>query len=179
MALTRTKKAQLTKDLAEKWKQASSILFANYSGLSVASISRLRRQLKEGDAEMKVTKKTLLRLAAKSLNNPFPEERDLPGPVACIFNYADPLSGARIAFAFGKEHPQVQIIGAVFEGNILAGSAAISLAKIPPRLTLLASFASLCRTPLQQFASVCNSPLQSFAIALQERSKKLPSPQTS
>lgn len=174
MALTRTKKAQLTKDLAEKWKKASSILFANYIGLSVANISRLRCQLKNVDAEMKVAKKTLLRLAAESLKNPFPKENDLPGPIACIFNYADPLSGARIAFAFGKEHPQVQLIGAIFEGNILTGPAAVSLAQIPPRLTLLASFAGLCQAPIQQFASVCSSPLQSFAIALQERTKQLP-----
>lgn len=179
MALTRTEKAQLTQDLTEKWKQASSILFANYNGLSVANISRLRCQLKKVDAEMKVAKKTLLRLAAQSLKNPFPAERDLPGPVACIFNYADPLSGARVAFAFGKEHPQVQLIGAIFEGNIFAGPAAVSLAQIPPRLTLFQMFAGLCQTPLQEFTSVCSSPLQSFAIALQERAKKLPTSTTS
>lgn len=175
MAITRTQKAQLTKDLTEKWKKASAVLFAQYSGLSVANISRLRCQLKQADAEMKVAKKTLLRLAAASLKHPFPEETDLPGPIACIFNYADPLSGARIAFAFGKDHPQVRLVGAIFEGNVLSGPAAVSLAQIPPRLTLLASFANLCRAPLQQCASVCSSPLQSFAIALQEHAKKLPS----
>ncbi|MBI1934421.1 50S ribosomal protein L10 [Candidatus Peregrinibacteria bacterium] len=173
MALTRTKKAELTQDLTEKWQRASSILFTNYIGLSVTSISRLRRELRGVDAEMKVAKKTLLRRAAESLKNPFPEEQDLPGPVACIFNYTDPLSGARVAFAFGKEHPQVRLIGAIFEGKVLTGSAAVSLAQIPPRPTLLQIFASLCQTPLQQFAAVCGSPLQSFAIALQERIKQL------
>lgn len=176
MAITRTAKAELVKDLAEKWKRASSVLFAHYIGLSVANISRLRQQLKAADAEMKVAKKTLIRRAAEALSNPFPEEKDLPGPVACIFNYADPLSGARVAFAFGKEHPQVQIVGVIFEGSIVTGTAAVSLAQIPPRLALLSAFASLCSTPLQQFASICNSPLRSFALALQERAKQLPSP---
>lgn len=175
MALTRTEKAQCMKDLTVKWKQATSILFAHYIGLSVANISRLRQQLKAADAEMKVAKKTLIRRAAEALSNPFPEEKDLPGPVACIFNYADPLSGARVAFAFGKEHPQVQIVGVLFEGSIITGAAAVSLAQIPPRLALLSAFASLCSAPLQQFASVCNSPLRSFALALQERAKQLPS----
>ncbi|OGJ57472.1 50S ribosomal protein L10 [Candidatus Peribacteria bacterium RIFCSPLOWO2_12_FULL_55_15] len=177
MALTRAEKARLTQDLTEKWKQASSIIFANYSGLSVANISRLRCQLKKVDAEMKVAKKTLLRRAAENLKNPFPEESDLPGPVACIFNYADPLSGARVAFAFGKEHRQFQLIGSIFEGNIFAGPATVSIAQIPPRFTLLQIFAGLCQAPLQQFASICSSPLQSFAIALQERAKQL-SPST-
>lgn len=175
MAITRTAKAELVKDLAEKWKRASSVLFAHYIGLSVASISQLRRQLKAADAEMKVAKKTLLRRAAEALKNPFPEEKDLPGPVACIFNYADPLSGARVAFAFGKEHPQVRLVGAILEGNIVTGTAAVALAQIPPRPVLLAAFASICSAPLQQFASVCNSPLRSFALALQERAKQLPS----
>jgi len=174
MALTRTKKAELTQDLTEKWKRASSILFTHYIGLSVASISQLRQQLKTADAEMKVAKKTLLRRAAEALSNPFPEEKDLPGPIACIFNYADPLSGARVAFTFGKNHPQVRLVGAIFEGKVLTESAAVSLAQIPPRHALLQIFASLCQTPIQQFISVCNSPLQSFAIALQERAKKLP-----
>lgn len=175
MAITRTEKAQLTKDLAEKWKRASSVLFAHYIGLSVTNISRLRRQLKGADAEMKVVKKTLLRLAAKSLGSPCPDEKDLPGPVACIFNYADPVSGARVTFAFGKEHPQVRLIGALFEGSLLSDSAAVSLAQIPPRLTLLTHFACLVQAPLQHFAAICSAPLRSFAVALQERAKQLPS----
>lgn len=174
MAITRTEKAQCTKDLADKWKRASSILFANYIGLSVTNISRLRCQLKTVDAEMKVAKKTLLRRAAEALKNPFPEEKDLPGPIACIFNYDDPLSGARVAFAFGREHPQVQLVGAIFEGNLLTGSAAVALAQIPPRLALLSTFAGLCSAPLQQFASACSTPLRGFALALRERAKQLP-----
>lgn len=174
MAISRAAKATLVKDIAEKWQRASSVLFAHYIGLSVANISRLRQKLKTEDAEMKVAKKTLLRRAAESLRSPFPEEKELAGPVACIFNYTDPLAGARVAFAFGKEHPQVRLVGAVFEGNVVTGAAAVALAQIPPRHILLSTFVGLCSAPLQQFATTCASPLRAFALALQERAKQLP-----
>lgn len=174
MALTRTEKTQLMHDVIEKWQRASSVLFAHFIGLSVANISRLRQQLKGADAEMKVVKKTLLRIATKNIGSPCPDEKDLQGPVACIFNYTDPLAGARITFAFGKDHPQVQLIGALFEGGLLSRSAAVALAQIPPRQTLLASFAGLCSSPLRSFAALCSAPLRSFAVALQERARLLP-----
>ena len=59
MALTRDqKKAQIT-DLTTKFKEARSVVFAHYIGLTVVDATDLRRKLRERNAEMKVAKKTL------------------------------------------------------------------------------------------------------------------------
>lgn len=172
MAISRTQKEEQLTELKEKMQNASSVVFAHYIGLSVGEVSDLRSKLRDAKAEMKVAKKTLMRLAGKDLQ--FPELSDdvMEGPVACIFSYEDPLSGAQVAFKFAKDHKQVELIGGVYEGSILTKEEAVALAKMPNRETLLAMFASMMRAPLQNFASACGSPMSSFARGLREMAEK-------
>ena len=65
MALTRTQKSAQLKELKDKMKSSQSVVFTNYIGLKVSEVSELRRKLKAAGAEMKVAKKTLMRIAAK------------------------------------------------------------------------------------------------------------------
>jgi large subunit ribosomal protein L10 len=165
MALNKAQKtAQLT-ELKDKLGKSQSVIFAHYIGMTVSDVSDLRAQLKKEKSEMKVAKKTLMQLAAKELNMPEISDEALNGPVACIFSYEDPLSGAQIAFKFAKTHPQVELIGGVFEGKILTKEEAVRLAKIPGKLQLLG-----------MFAAMINSPLSSFARGLSELAKQKEAP---
>src|SRR3989344_541436 len=65
MAVTREEKAVQLADLKEKFSKASSVIFAHYIGMTVAQVSNLRKKLREGNAEMKVAKKTLMSIATK------------------------------------------------------------------------------------------------------------------
>ena len=172
MAVTRAEKVVLLQELTDKLKQSSSVMFAHYIGMNVTDVSELRRKLKESKAEMKVAKKTLMRLATKDAGLPEVHEDTLDGPVACIFSFDDPLTGAQVAFAFAKTHPQVKLIGGIFEGKVMSADQALAFAKIPGRKQLLAIFMCMLRTPLQQFASLCGSPLQQFARSVDELAKQ-------
>lgn len=172
MAVTRAEKAVQLQELKDSMSKSKSVLFAHYIGMTVADVSALRRKLRGSKAEMKVAKKTLMRIAAKENGLPEVAEGMLDGPVACIFSFDDPLTGAQIAFAFAKDHPQVKLIGGIFEGKILSKEEAIAFAKIPGRQQLLTMFAIMVRSPLQNFASICGSPLNAFARSLSEVAKK-------
>ncbi|MBU2214056.1 MAG: 50S ribosomal protein L10 [Patescibacteria group bacterium] len=172
MALTRKQKEAQVKDLTDKFKSAQSVMFAHYIGLTVAEVSELRAKLKEQDSEMQVAKKTLLKIAAKEAGMPEIDADVITGPVSCIFSTLDPLSGAQIAFKFGKTHNQVQILGGIFDGKILTKNEAIELAKMPGRTELLAIFATMIQSPLVTFAGMCSSPLSGFARAVSEIAKK-------
>jgi large subunit ribosomal protein L10 len=165
MAVSRAQKVQLLADLKDKMSKAQSIMFAHYIGMTVSNVSDLRAKLKEGKAEMKVAKKTLMQIAAKDLNLPELSDEVLEGPVACILSYEDPLSGAQIAFKFSKANPQVELIGGVFEGKLLTKEEAVAIAKIPGKQQLLG-----------MFAGMINTPLISFAIALKEIAKQKEQP---
>lgn len=172
MALTKDQKQAQVKDLTQKLKDSESVMFAHYIGMSVLEVSELRNKLKESEAEMKVAKKTLMKIAAKDSGLPELSDDAVEGPVACIFSFADPLSGAQVAFKFAKDHPQVELIGGVFEGKLLSKEEAIELAKMPSRDQLLAMFATMIRSPLVNFAGICSSPLSGFARALSEMADK-------
>ena len=174
MAVTRDQKSAQLKELKTKMKSAQSVVFANYIGLTVAEVSELRRKLKTAGAEMKVAKKTLMRLAAKEEGLPVPEESALSGAVACIFSVNDPIVGPQVAHAFAKDHKQVQILGGFFEGKLLSKADAMTLATIPGRQVLLATFAGMLQSPLRSFASIISQPLTGFARALSEKAKTMP-----
>ncbi len=172
MALSKAEKATQLAELKDKMGKAQSVVFAHYIGMTVSDVSDLRRKLKEGKAEMKVAKKTLMQIAAKDLGLPEIQDDSIDGAVACIFSYEDPITGAQIAFKFAKDHPQVALIGGVFDGKLLSKAEALSLAKMPSRLVLLATFMRMVRSPLNSFASQISSPLTGFARIVDELSKK-------
>lgn len=165
MALTKDQKTAQLNELKDKMQKSQSVMFAQYIGMNVADVSDFRAQLKKSDAEMKVAKKTLMQIAAKELKLPELEDKLLDGAVACIFSFADPLTGAQIAFKFGKTHPQVQLIGGIFEGKLMSKEEAVRLAKIPGKQQLLG-----------MFAAMLNSPLSSFARGLSELAKQKEAP---
>lgn len=172
MAVTRAQKEATLTELKEKMNKAESMMFAQYIGLKVSEVGELRQKLREANAEMKVAKKTLMRLATKDAGLPEISEKNLEGPVACIFSFADPLSGAQVAFKFAKDHAQVKLIGGIYDGKLLTQEEAVAMAKMPGRQELLAIFASMLRSPLTSFASMSSSPLSGFARGLAELAKK-------
>ena len=165
MALTKAQKTEQLQELKKKMQDSKSIMFAHYIGMTVADVSDFRSKLREKQSEMKVAKKTLMQIAAKELQMPEMSDDLMDGPVACIFSYDDPLTGAQIAFKFGKDHPQVELIGGVFEGKLMSKEETLRLAKIPGKQQLLG-----------MFAAMCNGPLSSFARALSEIAKQKESP---
>ena len=152
MAVTKQQKAEILTELKDKMSKAKSIMFAHYIGMTVSDVSELRSTLKKGNAEMKVAKKNLMRIAAKESNLPEPPDEQLDGPVACIFSFEDPLTGGQIAFKFAKTHKQVELIGGIWEGKLISKEEAVAIAQIPGREALLGMFMAMCQGPLSSFA---------------------------
>ncbi|MSR67392.1 50S ribosomal protein L10 [Candidatus Peribacteria bacterium] len=171
MALSRSQKALQITELKDKMSKASSVIFTQYLGLTVADITKLRSALRKEHAEMQVAKKSLIQLAAKEAKAPEITDEMLPGGIACIFSMKEPTAGANVAYIFGKTHPPIKLIGGIFSGKILSQTEANDLATIPSKQILLATFASMCMSPLVSFASACSSPLTGFARLLSEIAK--------
>lgn len=172
MALSRDAKVSQVNDLTQKFQKATSVVFTHYLGLTVADVSALRRSLKEKNAEMKVAKKTLIQLAAKHAGLPELSDEAIPGGIACIFSFGDPIAGAQATFNFGKENKAIKLVSGLFDGKVLSERETVEFASLPTRDVLLATFMSMVRSPISSFASMCSSPLRGFAMAVQEVAKK-------
>lgn len=172
MALTKDQKTAQVKDIRSDLKRAKSLVWMQYRGLSVADISDLRRRMMEKDASMRVAKKTLFHIASKEEGYPEVSEESMEGPIAFIFSFEDEVSGAKVAFEFGKDHKEVRLLGGVMEGRVLSASDAEELAKLLSREDMLGKVVGMMQSPLSGFAIMCGSPLRSFVIAVGELAKK-------
>ena len=65
---TKQQKETLVKELVERLAKTKAAVFADYTGLSVAKLTELRRKLLAQSGELKVAKKTLIDLTFKPVS---------------------------------------------------------------------------------------------------------------
>lgn len=143
----RPEKVAAVAAFSEKLSNAKSVFLTDYSGLSVAEISELRKKFRESQAEYFVVKNTLARLSAKDAG----KESILPyleGPIAVAISYEDPASPARVLADFLKNHPKPEVKACLIEDDILPGSEAAEIAKWATREELLAKVVGSLNAPI-------------------------------
>ncbi|MBI2038495.1 MAG: 50S ribosomal protein L10 [Candidatus Nealsonbacteria bacterium] len=151
--LSKDKKAEILKDLKNKVAKQKAMVFVDFTGLKVKDISRLRKELKKNQNEMKVAKKTLVNLALKDKNLEIAKDK-LAGEVALIFGYNDEVSPARTVYQFSKTNPALKILGGFLENKFKEIEEIIALAQLPSREELLARLVGGIASPMSGFVSV-------------------------
>ncbi|MBT4385176.1 50S ribosomal protein L10 [Candidatus Peregrinibacteria bacterium] len=173
MAITKQKKEEILKELIEKFKDAQSVAFGQYSGMTVTELSDMRNKMREAGVEFKVAKKTLFKLAAKEHGLELPDEI-LEGTVGAAFSYDDLVSGPRLLKSTSKEVEVVKLLGGVMDGKVLSITQMGELADLPSKETLLTKFALMMRAPLQSFYGAIQAPTSGLARAFSEYAKMQP-----
>lgn len=145
-------KQGVVSEIADKFKNSSSTVVAEYRGLSVAEITELRRSLRSEGVEMKVYKNTLASRAADEAG--YGDLKDsLTGPNAMAFG-ADETAAARILAKFAKDHKALVLKGGIVEGKVLDAEGVMALAKLPNREGMLSMLLSVLTAPVASFARV-------------------------
>src|SRR3989344_3761643 len=104
MALTKEKKQQSLADIKANIAKQKSVIFADFSKVNSADLFRLRKTLKEAGCNLKVGKKTLIRIAFGQSGISFWNvmKKSIPGQLALVFGIEDEIAPARIANQFAK-----------------------------------------------------------------------------
>ncbi len=160
MAITRAKKGEVLDKLKSAFKDAASVIFVNFKGLTVGNTTQMRSTLKKEGVSYTVAKKTLTK---KALNEQgyTGEMPELPGELSVAWG-TDAVAPAREVYNFQKKFPEnLTILGGIFEGKFMTKSEIEGIAKIPSMQMLRG-----------MFVNIVNSPIQRFAIALNEVAKK-------
>lgn len=155
MALTKDKKQSTVAAFKDMLKDAQSIAFVQFKGLTVKDATTLRRALRAAGVSYKVGKKTLLKrvLADMGITGDLPS---LEGEIAVAAS-ADALAPAREVYEFQKGHKeQVALVGGIFEGVYKDQATMVALATIPSREVLLSQIAFLLKSPMQRLAIAVN-----------------------
>lgn len=160
MAITRAKKEEIVGEIENAIRDAGSLAFVSFKGLTVAETSTMRRALRALGLRYVVAKKTLAKRAFMSAGYEG-EVPELPGEFAFVYG-ADQVAPAREVNEFVKKNKdKLSIVGGVFENRFMNASEMRSIATIPSLQTLHA-----------QFVMLINSPIQRFAMAVNEIAKK-------
>ena len=140
--------------LSAKIKEATSVVFVDYKGITVAQDTDLRKQFREAGVEYSVVKNTLTRFAAKENGYDFDEV--LNGTTAMASTTGDPIAPARIVCEFAKKNKlkTLNIKGGIVEGSVLSADQLNGFGELPSKNALVASVLGTFLAPISSLAFV-------------------------
>ena len=147
-------KKAVVEALSGKIKEATSIVFVDYKGISVAQDTELRKQFREAGVEYSVVKNTLTRFAAKENGYDFDEV--LNGTTAMASTTGDPIAPARIVCEYAKKNKGVSLAikGGIVEGSVLSAAQLNGFGELPSKNALVASVLGTFLAPISSLAFV-------------------------
>jgi large subunit ribosomal protein L10 len=160
-------KVELVSELRELVGQTKAAILTDYRGLSVAELTDLRKKLREVDAEYRVVKNTLFKLAAGD-SMPISEMSEhLSGPTAIGFAKSDPVAVAKILLDYARDHKAMSVKAGVMDGRVLSPAQVEALSKTPPRDVLLSMMLGSLQSPISGFVGTLSGILSNFVFTLQ------------
>jgi large subunit ribosomal protein L10 len=166
MAITREAKEQAVATLTDELGRIKLAVLTDYRGLTVAEISELRSNLRAEGMSYKVTKNTLLRIAAGNAMADLDASK-FTGPMAIAMGYDDEVAPARVIFQYAREHQALEIVGAITsDGQLLTAAEVKALAMLPSREQLVAQVVGTIAAPLSGFVGVLGGNVRSIVQVL-------------
>ena len=147
-------KKAVVEALTGKIKEATSVVFVDYKGITVAQDTELRKAFRDADVEYTVVKNTLTRFATKNIGYDFDEV--LNGTTAMASTTGDPIATARIVCEFAKKNKlkTLTIKGGVVEGSVLSADQLNGFGELPSKNALVASVLGTFLAPISSLAFV-------------------------
>ncbi len=151
------KKAETVGAVHERLRAAKMAIVTEYRGLTVAQMTRLRREVRQASGEYQVIKNTLVRRALK--DTPYGDlERLLQGPNGWIFAYDDPVMLTKALVKFANDNDKLAIKGGVFEGQFMDSAKVKILAEMPSKPELQAKLLAMINAPATQLVRLIQEP---------------------
>ena len=156
LAVERAEKAELVSSLQSSFAAAGSIVVAQNSGLTVADLETLRKQMKQAGGTVKVAKNRLAKLALKDTDT-----ADISalftGPTVVAFA-KDPMTAPKVAAAFADKNQKFEILGGAMGMTGLDVNNVKALATMPSLDQLRATLAGMLKQPATRIASILQAP---------------------
>jgi large subunit ribosomal protein L10 len=172
--MQRSEKEKVVADLVERLRSTETLIVADYRGLSVTDINKLRGELLEHGAKFTVVKNTLTRRAAEEAGaEALLALLDGPTAIAFLESDGDPVAVARALNAAARETRVLEIRGGILDGEQIGEADVKSLATLPPADVLRAQLVSAVSGPLMTVVGLFTAPLRDVVNVIDARIKQL------
>jgi large subunit ribosomal protein L10 len=166
----RAEKKQCVGSLTDVFKSASVVVVAHYSGLNVAQMQELRKQMRAAGATVRVAKNRLVKIAVQGTQAASISGL-MRGPTLIAYS-DDPVAAPKITVAFAKENDKLVILGGAMGAALLNVDAVRSLATLPSLDELRAKLIGLLMAPASKLAQVTTAPASKLARVLAAYARK-------
>ena len=168
--MDRAAKSELVASLGQVFKATQVVVVAHYSGLTVAQMQNLRRQMKQAGASVKVAKNRLAKIALEGTDVASIAPL-LKGPALIAFS-GDPVAAPKVAVDFAKAHERFVILGGAMGKTALDTNGVRALASLPSLDELRAKLIGLIQAPATKIAQVVTAPAAKVARVVQAYASK-------
>ena len=152
MSLNRSEKEAVVKEVTGLAAKAQTLVMAEYRGVTVADMTRLRADARGKGVSLSVLKNTLARRAVAGSSFEVAAGQ-MTGPLIYGFS-EDAVAAAKVVADFARTNDKLVIRGGVFGGKSLDAGGVKQLASIPTREVLLAQLCGLLMSPISRAAVV-------------------------
>ena len=157
MVLKLEDKKTIVNEVAEVAKQAVSLIAAEYSGLTVAQLTGLRKSARSSGVYMRVVRNTLARRALEG--TPFAcMQPELVGPLLLAFSKEDPGAAARLIKEFIKDNEKLKVKALAVDNQLLPAEGLNRLASLPTRDEAIAQLMSVMKAPITKLVRTMAEP---------------------
>ncbi|MGE3869064.1 MAG: 50S ribosomal protein L10 [Pseudorhodoplanes sp.] len=168
--MDRAEKQESIAALKEAFQASKVVVVAHYSGLTVAQMQTLRRQMKQAGASVKVAKNRLAKIALEG-SDVASIASLLKGPTVIAFS-GDPVAAPKVAIDFAKANEQFVVLGGAMGKTALNVDGVKQLASLPSLDELRAKIVGLIQAPATKIAQVVNAPAAKVARVVQAYASK-------
>ena len=151
-----SEKQAIVAALTERIQNASSGVFVDYKGITVAQDTELRNELRKNEVEYSVVKNTLTRFA---LDNCGLQEMNgiLNGTTSLATSTGDPIAPFRVINDYSKKMKELFNIKAAFmDGKVLTDAEIAQLSELPSKDALYSQVFGTMLAPITSLAVVLN-----------------------
>ena len=152
MSLNRSEKEAVISEVTTLAAQAQTLVIAEYRGITVADMTKLRNQARSNGVTLSVLKNTLARRAVTGSSFEVVADQ-MTGPLIYGFS-VDAIAAAKVVAEFAKTNDKLVIRAGVYGGKALDVNGVKQLASIPSKEVLLAQLCGLLMSPMSRTAVV-------------------------
>ena len=157
-------------EMKKNFSSNNSVMIAQYQGLNVKDLDKLRKDLRDNGVIFKITKNRITKIALKE--TPKKDlEKYFTGPTAAAIS-SDPITSAKILTKFSKSNEKLKIIAGFMDGKILDEKEVSVIATLPSLEEARAKIVGILSTPAQKLVSILLAPGSKIANLARAKSLK-------
>ena len=162
--MDRAQKEKVVEELGQIFESSGVVVVAHYAGLTVAEMQDLRAKAREAEAQVRVAKNRLAKIALDG--KPCESIADYLSGMTVLTYSEDPVAAAKVAEDFAKDNKKFEILGGAMGETALDRNGVEAVSKMPSREELIASIVGCIGAPASNIAGAIGAPASNIASIL-------------